>query len=158
LAHNKGSGFAMCPIAAIGYRPKLSTPTEAIDPPSVEGSGDVVADFLHELDGWENAYPLSCFPEPDLKRAAEVLKANGMTLDAISASNMRHVVSCIAPKARAALTAMPATGIVTEAMEKAGRLAALNAGEPLDTGAVTAIFRAMIAAAPGSELKEEGGV
>lgn len=66
---------------------------------------DAVDDFLAELDGWESAYPLSAFPEPDLKRAAELLKAGGMTLDAVSASNMRHVVSCIAPKARAALTA-----------------------------------------------------
>jgi hypothetical protein len=60
---------------------------------------DEICDFLHELDGWERAYPLSAFPEPDMRKAAELLKADGMTLDAISASNMRHVVSQIAPKA-----------------------------------------------------------
>jgi hypothetical protein len=60
---------------------------------------DELRDFLHELDGWERAYPLSAFPEPDMRKAAELLKAGGMTLDAISASNMRHVVSQIAPKA-----------------------------------------------------------
>ena len=60
---------------------------------------DAICDFLHELDGWERAYPLSAFPEPDMRKAAELLKAGGMTLDAISASNMRHVVSQIAPKA-----------------------------------------------------------
>lgn len=69
---------------------------------------ELVEDFLHELDGWEQAYPLSAFPEPDLKRAAEVLKADGMTLDAISASNMRHVVSKIAPKARDTILALQA--------------------------------------------------
>jgi hypothetical protein len=66
---------------------------------------DVVGEFLHELDVWERAYPLSAFPEPDLGKAAELLEAGGMTLDAISASNMRYVVSQIAPSARAAIAA-----------------------------------------------------
>lgn len=69
-------------------------------------TGEEVETFLDELSGWEQAYPLRAFPEPDLKKAAEVLKAAGMTLDSISASNMRHVVSCIAPKARAAIAAL----------------------------------------------------
>lgn len=64
---------------------------------------DVVETFMEELDGWEAAYPLRAFPEPDLARAAELLKAGGMTLDAVSASNMRHVVSRIAPPARLAV-------------------------------------------------------
>ena len=68
-------------------------------------------DFLAELDDWERAYPLSAFPEPDLARAAELLKAGGMTLDAISASNMRHVVSRIAPKARAAIASLPSVAV-----------------------------------------------
>jgi hypothetical protein len=41
---------------------------------------------------WSKAYPLSVFPEPDFKKAAQILKDSGMTLDAISASNMRHVL------------------------------------------------------------------
>lgn len=81
-----------------GCAPSRSRPT---------ASADVVEDFLHELDGWERAYPLSVFPEPDMAKAAELLKAGGTTLDAVSASNMRHVVSQIAPKARAALSALP---------------------------------------------------
>ena len=44
---------------------------------------------LHE---WAQAYPLTVFPEPDLVRAHEVLQAAGMTLDAISAGAMRHVI------------------------------------------------------------------
>jgi hypothetical protein len=66
---------------------------------------DLVEEVLAELDAWERAYPIRAFPEPDLKRAHELLKAGGMTLDAVSASNMRHVVSCIAPRARAAIEA-----------------------------------------------------
>ncbi len=50
---------------------------------------------LTHIDTWAKAYPLEAFPKPDLKRAAEVLKAAGMTLDAISADNMRHVLNGI---------------------------------------------------------------
>jgi len=47
---------------------------------------------LESLRAWVNAYPLDIFPAPDLKKAREVLKAAGMTLDSISADNMRHVL------------------------------------------------------------------
>jgi hypothetical protein len=60
-------------------------------------AGEMVERLREEIGGWEQAYPLAMFPEPDLKRAAAVLKDAGMTLDAISASNMRHVVSRLAP-------------------------------------------------------------
>jgi len=65
---------------------------------------------IEELEGaleniieWSKAYPISVFPEPDFKKAARVLKENGMTLDAISASNMRHVVTEVAGMAITAL-------------------------------------------------------
>jgi len=48
---------------------------------------------LVRIDNWAKAYPLIAFPKPDLKEAAKVLKAAGMTLDAISADNMRHVLN-----------------------------------------------------------------
>ncbi len=48
---------------------------------------------LYKIRQWCEAYPLDVFPEPDFKRAAKVLKENGMTIDAISASNMRHVLT-----------------------------------------------------------------
>jgi len=48
---------------------------------------------LVKIDNWAKAYPLEVFPEPDFKKAAEVLKSAGLTLDAISASNMRHVIN-----------------------------------------------------------------
>lgn len=50
-------------------------------------------DALEKLQQWADAYPLTVFPEPDFKRAHELLTAGGMTLDAISASNMRHVIT-----------------------------------------------------------------
>lgn len=50
---------------------------------------------LQRIDTWAKAYPLDAFPKPDLKRAAEVLKAAGMTLDSISADNMRHVLDSV---------------------------------------------------------------
>ena len=50
---------------------------------------------FRRLQNWTKAYPLEVFPKPDLKKAAKVLKANGMTLDSISADNMRHVLNGI---------------------------------------------------------------
>lgn len=58
---------------------------------------------LHQIDSWSRAYPLKAFPEPDMAKAAKLLKAGGMTLDAISASNMRHVVEGVGKIARTAL-------------------------------------------------------
>jgi hypothetical protein len=54
---------------------------------------DHYEDKLDKIKRWCDAYPIDIFPEPDLKKAAKILKENGMTLDAISASNMRHVLS-----------------------------------------------------------------
>jgi hypothetical protein len=48
---------------------------------------------IYRLSQWTYAYPAVPFPEPDFEKAKEVLSANGMTLDSISASNMRHVLS-----------------------------------------------------------------
>jgi len=58
---------------------------------------------LQRIESWSRAYPLDIFPEPDFTKAAELLKAGGITLDAISASCMRHVVEGIGEIARAAL-------------------------------------------------------
>lgn len=58
---------------------------------------------LHKIKSWSEAYPLSVFPEPDFEKAAKLLEAGGMTLDSISASNMRHVVEGVGKIAREAL-------------------------------------------------------
>jgi hypothetical protein len=52
---------------------------------------------------WAEAYPLDIFPEPDLKKARELLEAGGITLDAVSAHAMRHVLDGVAKIAREAL-------------------------------------------------------
>jgi len=52
-------------------------------------------DTLERIDIWVKAYPLDVFPKPDLNRAAEVLRASGITLDAISADAMRQVLDGI---------------------------------------------------------------
>ncbi len=52
---------------------------------------------------WSDAYPLGTWPEPDLKKARALLKAGGVSLDAISASAMRRVVEGIGKISRDAL-------------------------------------------------------
>jgi hypothetical protein len=62
-------------------------------------------DLFAHIKGWCEAYPISVFPEPDFKKAHEVLKANGMTLDAISASNMKQVITQVQKMIDAAIRA-----------------------------------------------------
>jgi hypothetical protein len=47
---------------------------------------------LDAIKRWCDAYPLAVFPEPDFKKARDLLEAGGMTLDAVSASNFRHIL------------------------------------------------------------------
>jgi hypothetical protein len=54
---------------------------------------------------WSEAYPLDIFPEPDLVKARALLAAGGITLDAISAHCMRHVIEGVGKIAREALGA-----------------------------------------------------
>jgi hypothetical protein len=62
-------------------------------------------DLFAHIKGWCEAYPIAVFPEPDFKKAHEALKANGMTLDAISASNMKHVITQVQKMIDAAIRA-----------------------------------------------------
>jgi len=61
----------------------------------IQEERDTLNEKLEEIIQWSNAYPISVFPEPDLKKAHELLKTGGMTLDVISASSMRHVLKGI---------------------------------------------------------------
>lgn len=63
-------------------------------------------DALREIVQWSEAYPLDIFPEPDFKKARELLEAGGITLDAVSASCMRHVVEGVGKIARHSLEKM----------------------------------------------------
>jgi hypothetical protein len=58
---------------------------------------------LLKIAQWAKAYPLEVFPEPDWDKARDLLAAGGMTLDRISASNMRHVVEGVGKIAQGAL-------------------------------------------------------
>lgn len=50
------------------------------------------AEIRGKLVEWLRCYSTDIFPEPDLDKAAEVLKANGMTIDSLSANMGRHVL------------------------------------------------------------------
>lgn len=69
-----------------------------------EAANDRMETALNEIYQWGLAYPLEVFPEPDFKKANELLHAGGMRIDDISASNMRHVVKRVSEIARAALS------------------------------------------------------
>jgi hypothetical protein len=64
---------------------------------------DRLTEALEQIAEWARAYPLTVFPEPDFVKARALLEAGGITLDAVSASNMRHVVTEVAAIARRAL-------------------------------------------------------
>ena len=66
-------------------------------------ASDLLEEALQRIVQWSEAYPLDIFPEPDWKKAAALLTAGGLTLDAISASCMRHVVEGVGEIAREAL-------------------------------------------------------
>lgn len=64
---------------------------------------DVLEEAMLHIMAWSEAYPLEVFPEPDLKKARTLLEAGGITLDAVSASCMRHVVHGVAEIAKEAM-------------------------------------------------------
>lgn len=65
---------------------------------------DALTVALQQIEIWSAAYPLDIFPEPDLKKAAELLQAGGITLDSISAHVARHVIEGVGKIAREALS------------------------------------------------------
>jgi hypothetical protein len=62
-----------------------------------------LTEALQRIAQWADAYPLAVFPEPDLAKAAAVLRMHGMTIDGISAHVARHVVEGVGKIAREAL-------------------------------------------------------
>ncbi len=88
-------------------------PTEGIGCPEVnalktrliaaENKRDDLLEALQRIAQWGDAYPLDIFPAPDWETARAGLKAVGITLDAVSAANMRHVVEGVGKIAKAAL-------------------------------------------------------
>ena len=56
---------------------------------------NIAINALKRLENWTEAYPLEIFPEPDFIKVKEALHEKGLSLDQVSASNMRYVVSKI---------------------------------------------------------------
>jgi hypothetical protein len=58
---------------------------------------------LEQIESWCDAYPITVFAELDLKKAAALLAAGGMTLDGVSASAARHVLNGVSKIVREGL-------------------------------------------------------
>jgi hypothetical protein len=63
-----------------------------IDTKAGEDYRAIRKDVLEKIEQWSYAYPLDVFPEPDMAVVREALAARGITIDCVSASNMRHVI------------------------------------------------------------------
>ena len=70
-----------------------------------EAERDALREALRRIVEWADAYPRDIFPEPDWRKARNALEGFGLTLGAISAANMRHVIKGVGQIARAALKA-----------------------------------------------------
>jgi len=73
----------------------------------LEAENDCMENALHQLRQWSKAYPIDIFPEPDFKKAHKVLTDNGISLAAISAANMRHVITGVIKIIDAAIPQIP---------------------------------------------------
>ena len=74
---------------------------------AAEVKAEKYEDALKQIDNWAKAYPLDIFPEPDFTRVREVLEAAGITLDSVSASNMRRVIQGVERIVAEATTGKP---------------------------------------------------
>jgi hypothetical protein len=72
-------------------------------PTSPEDRIDTLTEALQHIVQWADAYPPDIFPEPDWKKARALLEAGGMTLDSVSAHNMRYAIEGVGKIAREAL-------------------------------------------------------
>ena len=61
--------------------------------PVVQGMVMVPQEVIEKIEQWSRAYPTDIFPEPDFEKVREALEGSGITLDSVSASNMRHVIT-----------------------------------------------------------------
>jgi len=64
---------------------------------------DIAVEAMEKIDNWTKAYPLDVFQKPDRKKARKLLEDGGMTLDAITADAMRHVITQVGKYATDAL-------------------------------------------------------
>lgn len=80
------------PEHAIAYSKAARAHLAALTEPAPVTDAEA-QDILDQVETWSKAYPLDVFPEPDFEKARELLAAGGITLGAVSASNMRHVIT-----------------------------------------------------------------
>jgi len=70
---------------------------------TAEANLKVAEKALEHIVQWSEAYPIAAFPEPDFAKVRGLLAAGGIEVDAVSASNMRHVATNVGDIAREAL-------------------------------------------------------
>ena len=90
-----GMHEASCPYAVVDAR------LLRVDHALAKRVGEMIEQqsaFKVWLADWLRCYATDIFPEPDLKKAAAVLKDNGMTIDSLSAEMGRHILSRIIAK------------------------------------------------------------
>ena len=88
-------------IAEIRQHREIAARLDRVDTALAKRVGDMIAQhsaFKIYLTDWLRCYNTDIFPEPDLKKAAEVLKANDMTIDSLSAEMGRHVLGRVIAK------------------------------------------------------------
>lgn len=85
------------------HAPELNMTTLLKEFKEIEKRAEKMEAALEAISAWGDAYPLNVFPEPDFKRVRDLLEAGGISLDAVSASNMRHVIEGVAKIAREGL-------------------------------------------------------
>lgn len=76
---------------------------------AMERAIETMESKLQEIVSWAEAYPVDIFPEMkqvDWQKTRALLEAGGYTLDRVSASNMRHVVTEVGQIARDGLAAL----------------------------------------------------
>jgi hypothetical protein len=84
---------------------------------ALEAENETLTAALERIVQWADAYPLDVFHEPtreEWQQVDAVLKQAGLSLGAVSGSNMRHVVQGVGGIARAAL-AVPDPAALTDA-------------------------------------------
>ncbi len=64
---------------------------------------ECMQEALEQIASWSEAYPLDIFPEPDWAYARVLLGRGGISIDAVSAHCMRHVIEGVGKIARDAL-------------------------------------------------------
>ena len=72
---------------------KISFDTLKYQYDQLKAENERLREAIELLQNWVQAYPISVFPEPDLKLARKLLTDGGVSYDALNAYSMRHVIN-----------------------------------------------------------------